>query len=125
MESHEVMLSASRKRRCVLPRCGPAAILRAMSPPPAPLRHGHVASRFLESSALRLETKSRDVLSVGGREADFCLCLTDELGIRAVDLLPHRGQRGGRLRRRGKRMRGVGHFGERRQLGLLPPGGER
>lgn len=66
------------------------------------------------------------MLSVDARQASFCLCLTDELGIgvRSAYYGVKMSERG-RRRRRGTRIRGVGDFGDLRQLHLVRDPGDR
>jgi hypothetical protein len=58
---------------------------------------------------------------VDARQASFCLGLTDELvlGARSVYYRVEVSERG-RRQRRGTRIRGVGDFGDLRQLRLVP-----
>ena len=76
---------------------------------------------FLEALALWLDVTLPVVLSVAAREASCCLGLTDELGVGArsifyrVDVVTPEDHR----RRRGQRLRGLGGFGDLRQLRLL------
>jgi hypothetical protein len=73
----------------------------------------------VEGLSLWLDTRLAVALSVDAKEAGFCLGLTDELGLGAqsvfyrVDVAER-----GRRRRRGTRIRGVGDFGDLRQLHL-------
>ena len=98
---------------------GPDELLRALLPPPSRVRHERAAITFLEGLALWLDAKLHVVLSVGAKEAGFCLGLTDEMGVGIrsvyfdVEVLD-RAQR-----RRGQRIRGIGDFADARQLCLL------
>ena len=66
------------------------------------------------------------MLSVDAREAASCLGLTDCLGVGTRCLYYHvEVQERGLRRRRGTRIRGVGDFGDLRQLRLVPSGGAR
>ncbi len=126
METYKMVLSPSARWTRVLLTHGPDELLRAILPPPARVQHERVASTFLESLALWLDTPLRVVLSVDAQQAGFCLGLTDELGIGARSLFYHvEVQERGRRRRRGRRIRGVGEFGDLRQLRLVPDGEAR
>ena len=127
MESYKVVLSPSAKWTRVLLSHGPDELLRAILPPPAQIRHERAAITFLESLALWLDTTLPVVLSVDAREASFCLGLTDEmgLGMRSLYYRVEVSERGARRRRRGSRIRGVGDFGDLRQLRLVPEEDER
>ena len=123
METYKVVLSPSARWTRVLLTHGPDELLRAILPPPARVWHERTASTFLESLALWLDTTLPVVLSVDAQQAGFCLGLTDELGIGATSLyyrveVLERGLR----RRRGRRIRGVGHFGDMRQLRQVSEG---
>ena len=100
---------------------GTDELLRAILPPPSAVRYQQAALALLEGLSLWLNAKVHVVLSVDEREAGFCLGLTDELGMGAqsvfyrIDVAER-----GRRRRRGTRIRGVGDFGDLRQLHLAP-----
>ena len=91
----------------------------AILPPPGQVRHARTAATFVESLALWLDTALPVVLSVAGREAPSCLGLTDELEVGARSLY-YRVEVSARedRRRAGNRIRGVGDFGDLRQLRL-------
>jgi len=127
MEPCQVVISPSTKWTRVLVSHGPDELLRAILPPPCQVRHERAAASLLEGLALWLDTTLPVVLSVDARQAGFCLGLTDELGLGQHSLYyrVEVSERGGRLRRRGRRIRGVGDFAELRQLSLIPCGGER
>jgi hypothetical protein len=120
MESFTVMVSPALTRTRVLVTCGPDELLRAYLPPPSRVRHERALPTLLEGLALVLDQQLRVVLSVDGREAGFCLGLTDELGLGhrrifyAVEVVERRVRR-----RRGDRIRGVGDFADLRQLRLM------
>lgn len=126
MESYQVVLSPSSSWTRVLVSQGPDELLRAILPPPSRLRHERAVAAFLEGLSLWLDETLPVVLSVDARQASFCLGLTDELGVGArsvyyrVEVVER-----GRRRRRGARIRGVGDFGDLRQLHLVPTRGDR
>ena len=80
---------------------------------------------FLEGLALLLDSTPRVVLSVGERDAGFCLGLTDEMGVGhrslyyRVEVTTHPARR-----RCGRRIRGIGNFADLRHLRLLGCAGE-
>lgn len=126
MESYQVVLSPSTSRTRVLVSQGPDELLRAILPPPSCVRHERAVMTFLEGLSLWLDVALPVVLSVDARQASFCLGLTDELGVgaRSVYYSIEVSERG-RRRRRGARIRGVGDFGDLRQLHLVPERGDR
>ena len=75
----------------------------------------------MESLSLWLDSALPVALCVDDREAGFCLGLTDEMGIGARSLYYRVEvvEPGGHRRRRGTRIRGVGDFGDLRQLRLV------
>lgn len=126
MESYKVVLSPSTKWTRVLLSHGPDELLRGFLPPPSQVLRDRPVPTFLEGLAMWLDVTIPVVLSVDAREAGSCLGLTDDLGI-GMSCLYYRVEvieRGVR-RRRGTRIRGLGHFGDLRQLRLLSNGGER
>jgi hypothetical protein len=126
METYQVVLSPSTSWTRVLVSQGPDELLRALLPPPSRLRHERAVMTFLEGLSLWLDETLPVVLSVDAQQASFCLGLTDELGIgiRSVYYRVEVSERG-RRRRRGTRIRGVGDFGDLRQLHLVRDPGER
>lgn len=126
METYQVVLSPSTSWTRVLVSQGPDELLRAILPPPSRVRHERAVMTFLEGLSLWLDDTLPVVLSVDARQASFCLGLTDELGmgIRSVYYRVEVSERG-RRRRRGTRIRGVGDFGDLRQLHLVRDPGER
>ena len=116
---YTVVMVPSATRTRVLLSHGPDELLRAILPSPSQLRYDRGAVTFLEGLSLWLDAKLHVVLSVDEREVEFCLGLTDEMGIgmRSVyfDVEVHER---GRRRRRGQRIRGVGDFTDLRQLCL-------
>jgi hypothetical protein len=117
MEPYTMVVSPSEMRTRVLLTYGPDELLRAVLPPPTRVRHERSLPVFLEGLALLLDARLRVVLSVDDRQAPFCLGLTDEMGLGGrsiyyeVDVV-------GRVRRPGKRIRGIGGFADLRQLRL-------
>jgi hypothetical protein len=126
METYRVVLSPSTSWTRVLVSQGPDELLRALLPPPSRVRHERALTTFLEGLSLWLDETLPVVLSVDVRQASFCLGLTDELGIgtRSVYYRVEVLERGYR-RRRGTRIRGVGDFGDLRQLHLVRDPGDR
>jgi hypothetical protein len=120
MDSYKVILSPTTQWTRILVSHGPDEVLRAILPSPSRVRHERAASTLLEGLSLWLDTRLPVVLSVGAREAGFCLGLTDEMGIgvRSVFYGVEVAERG-RRRRRGTRIRGIGDFGDLRQLRLV------
>ena len=126
MESFNVILSPSPRWTRVLVSHGPDELMRAVLPPPGQVRHERAAPTLLEGLALWLDVTLPVVLSVDAQQAGFCLGLTDEMGLGASSVfyrveVRERGRSKSRLRR-GKRIRGVGDFGDLRQLRLVPAG---
>lgn len=120
-----MVLSPSARWTRVLLTHGPDELLRAILPPPMRVRHERTVPTLLEGLALWLDTTLPVVLSVDAQQAGFCLGLTDELGLGAKSLYYHvEVQERGLRRRRGRRIRGVGHFGDLRQLRLVREGGQ-
>jgi hypothetical protein len=97
--------------------CGPDEILRADLPPPTPAMHPQAARRLLEGLALWLDQHLPVALSADAQESAFALGLCDPLGVGvhtlfyAVEFVDRR--------RRGRRIRGIGNFGELRKLEAL------
>jgi len=103
----------------VLVSHGPDELLRALLPAPSKVRHEQSAIRFLESLSLWLDARLRVVLCVDAREAGFCLGLTNEMGHGAGSLYYEVEVRDpATLRRRERRIRGIGDFADLRQLRL-------
>ena len=124
MGSYKVVLSPSAQWTRVLVSQGPDELLRAVLPAASLVRHERAAPTLLEGLALWLDTTLSVVLSVDAREAASCLGLTDALGIgaRSVYYQVDVSERG--RRRRGTRIRGMGDFGDLRQLRLVTDRGE-
>ena len=120
MDSYKVVLLPTPKWTRLLVSHGPDELLRAILPPPSQVRHERAAATLLEGLSLWFDTTLPVVLSVGAREASFCLGLTDEMGI-GVHSVFYRVEvaERGRRRRRGTRIRGVGDFSDLRQLHLI------
>jgi hypothetical protein len=125
MESLQVVLAPSPRWTRVLVSHGPDELLRAVLPPPSQVRHERAAATLLEGLSLWLDTRLPVVLCVDARDAGFCLGLTDEMGLgqRSVYYQVDVRERG-RKRRRGTRIRGVGDFGDLRQLRLVVGDGD-
>jgi hypothetical protein len=126
MESYKVVLSPSANWTRVLLTHGPDELLRAILPPPSQVLRDRPVPTFLEGLAEWLDVRLPVVLSVDARETGCCLGLTDDLGLGKTCLyyqveVQERGVR----RRRGTRIRGLGDFGDLRQLRLVPSGGAR
>lgn len=126
MESYKVVLSPSAKWTRVLLTHGPDELLRAILPPPAQVLRDRPVPTFLEGLAEWLDVQLPVVLSVDARQAGCCLGLTDDLGLGKSCLYYQvEVQERGLRRRRGTRIRGLGEFGDLRQLRLMPSGGQR
>jgi len=124
MESFKVILSPAPHWTRVLVTHGPDELMRAMLPPAEEVRNERAAATLLEGLALWLDVALPVVLSVDAQQASFCLGLTDELGLGVSSVfyrveVHERGREKSRPRR-GRRIRGVGDFGDLRQLRLVP-----
>jgi hypothetical protein len=125
MESYKVVLSPSAKWTRVLLTHGPDELLRAILPPPSQVLRDRPVPTFLEGLAEWLDVRLPVVLSVDVLQAGSCLGLTDDLGLGKRCLYYEvEVQERGLRRRRGTRIRGVGDFGDLRQLRLVREGGE-
>jgi hypothetical protein len=122
MEPYKLVLAPTPRWTRVLLTHGPDELLRAVLPPPSQVRHARAAPIFLESLASWLDSALPVVLSVAGRDAPFCLGLTDELGVglRSLYYRVEVSTPEDRRRRAGTRLRGVGDFSDLRQLRLVP-----
>jgi hypothetical protein len=121
MEPYKLVLAPTSRWTRVLVTQGPDELLRAILPPPSQVRHERAGPLFLESLAMWLDTALPVVLSVAGRDAPFCLGLTDEMGVGQRSLYYRVEVSTREVRRpRGTRIRGVGDFGDLRQLRLVP-----
>jgi hypothetical protein len=126
MESYRVVLSPSAKWTRVLLTHGPDELLRAILPPPSQVLRDRPVPTFLEGLAEWLDVRLPVVLSVGAQQVGSCLGLTDDLGVgrRCLYYEVEVRERGLR-RRRGARIRGLGDFGDLRQLRLVADGEDR
>jgi hypothetical protein len=120
MTGYKVVLSPSAPWTRVLVSQGPDELVRALLPPASQVRHARAVPTLLEGLAMWLDKRLDVVLSVDAQEVASCLGLTDALGIGAESVyyrvqVSERGVR----RRRGTRIRGVGDFGDLRQLRLV------
>ncbi len=120
---YTVVISPTTVRTRVLLCHGPDELLPASLPTPSRvLRHERAVIHFLDGLAQWLDARLRVVLSVGDREAGFCLGLTDEMGrgvgsvFYEVEVRPPRARR-----RRGRYIRGIGDFADLRQLRMSWP----
>jgi hypothetical protein len=123
MERYAITVAPSGARTRLLLTSGPDELMRAVLPPPREIRHDRAAVTLLEGLSLWLDQRLRVVLSADTRDASFCLGLTDELGCGCGSIfydveVVERGPR-----RRGTRLRGVGDFGDLRQMRLWGGGG--
>lgn len=97
---------------------GQDELMRAALPPMSKLRNEHSVTRLLEALSLWLDQRVCVALCAAESVDSFRLGLTDELGagarsvFYAVEALPLAG------RPRARRLRGVGDFGDMRQLWL-------
>ena len=120
MDSYQVVLSPSSKWTRVVVSRGQDELLRAILPPPWQVRHERAATTFLEGLSLWLDSALPVALCVDDGQAGYCLGLTDEMGVGTRSLY-YRVEvvEPGARRRRGKRIRGVGDFGDLRRLRLV------
>ena len=120
MESYKVVLSPSAKWTRVLLTHGPDELLRAFLPPPSQVLRDRPVPTFLQGLAEWLDVRLSVVLSVGAQEVSSCLGLTDDLGVGKRCLYYEvEGRERGLRRRSGARIRGLGDFGDLRQLRLV------
>lgn len=127
MDTYKLVLAPTPRWTRALLTHGPDELLRALLPPPSQVRHERTAATFVESLALWLDTTLPVVLSVSAPDAPCCLGLTDELGVgaRSIYYRVEVSKREVRRPRAGTRLRGVGDFGDLRQLRLVPDRDER
>jgi len=125
MSSYKVVLSPSAKWTRVLLTHGPDELLRAILPPPSQVLRDRPVPAFLEGLAEWLDVRLPVVLSVDVLQGGSCLGLTDDLGVGKSCLYYEvEVQERGLRRRRGRRIQGLGHFADLRQLRLVREGGE-
>lgn len=120
MERYTLAVAPSTRWIRLLLTQGPDEIFRALLPPPTSLRRDRALPVMIEALAQWIDAPIHVVLSVATLDVSFCLGLTDELGCGTRSLyydveVVERGAR----RRRGTRIRGVGDFGDLRQLHLV------
>jgi hypothetical protein len=119
MDSRKVVIAPTTQWTRILVSDGPDEILRAILPPPSQVRHERAAATLLEGLSLWLDATLPVVLCVDAQQASFCLGLTDEMGLGTHRVFYRVAvSERGRRRRRGTRIRGVGAFGDLRQLRL-------
>ena len=125
MSRFKVLLSSSSSRTRLLLLDGRDEMMRAVLPPGHLLRQRRAASTLLEGLSLWLDTQLPVALSADEAEASFYLDLVDEFGrpARSVFFDVELVERG--LRRRPRRVRGIGDFSDLRQLLLLDAGRAR
>jgi len=123
MDEYRVVVSPSSKWTRLLLTQGSDELLRAILPAPSVVRHERAVPTFLEGLSMWVDRALPVVLSVDDEDFGFRLGLTDEMGIGTRSLYYHVGvaERAHR-RRRGRRIAGVGDFGDLRQLRLVPDG---
>ena len=80
MDEYSVYITPSSQQTILSLRLGRREILRGVLPPPGAVRHERAEQDFLAGLSQWLDTRLRVVLCADGREASFCLGLTDELG---------------------------------------------
>jgi hypothetical protein len=124
METCWVTLVPKQSGTNVLLMQGQDELLRARLPPLEKVRHAQAVTRLLEALSLWLDTRLCVALSAADTVHSFRLQLTDELGAGARSVF-YAGEPVATGIRQGRRLRGVGGFGEARQLWLgASAGGE-
>jgi len=119
MSEYTVTMSFSAARSRILVTAGADELMRAVLPPPRQVRNDRAALALLEALALWLDRCPRVVVSAAEADATYSFGLTDEVGNpqRSVYYTVEVVERP--LRRRGRRVPGVGDFRDLRQLSLV------
>jgi hypothetical protein len=122
MSEYTVTMSFSPARSRILVTAGADELLRAVLPPQRQVRHDRAALALLEALALWLDRCPRVVVSADEADATYSFGLTDEIGNpqRSVYYTVEVAARP--VRRRGRRIAGVGDFRDLRQLTLVHGG---
>ena len=117
MRPYTLMVSALQSRMRLLLLDETDEILKADLPLGNFPRHPRALTTVLEGLSMWLGAKLHVVVSADALDNSFCLGFVDDLGAVApnvffeVEIAP-------RVRRPGRRIKGVGHFGDLRQLYL-------
>jgi hypothetical protein len=119
---YTVTMSMSAARTRILLTDGDDELMRAVLPPMKQVLHDRAAHLLLEGLALWLDQTPHVVVSAGDADATFFFGLTDELGNPRRGLFYEVEVVDKPVRRRGKRIAGLGPFGDLRQLSLLHGG---
>ncbi len=122
MSEYTVTMSFSPARSRILVTAGADELMRAVLPPPRQVQHDRAALALLEALALWLDRCHRVVVFADEADATYSFGLTDEIGNpqRSVYYTVEVVER--RVRRRGRRITGVGDFRDLRQLTLVHGG---
>jgi hypothetical protein len=119
MSEYTVIMSFSPARSRILVMAGADEVMRAVLPPPRQVRHDRAALSLLEALALWLDRCPRVVVFADEADATYSFGLTDEIGnpqrsvYYTVEVAPRQ------VRRRGRRIAGIGDFRDLRQLTLV------
>jgi len=127
MDSYQVIVSSSSKWTRLLLSHGADEFVRAILPPASQVRHERAMPTLLEGMSMLLDSPLCVVLSAADEDFGYRLGLTDEMGLGLRSLF-YRVEVTERVhrRRRGRRISGIGDFGDlRQQLRLLPLGAAR
>jgi hypothetical protein len=124
MSEYTVTMAFSPARSRILVTAGADELLRAVLPPPHQVRNDRAALTLLEALALWLDRCPRVVVSAAEADATYSFGLADEIGNpqRSVYYTVEVVERP--IRRRARRIAGVGDFRDLRQLSLIR-GGQR
>jgi hypothetical protein len=117
METYWLALAPKETGTRLLLMRGQDELLRAALPPFREVRHEQGVTKLLEGLSLWLDQRLCVALSAVDPEHFFRLNLTDELGVGARSLY-YAVEPVASAVRRGRRVRGLGDFGEARQLAL-------